>query len=358
MTTHTTAPLRTAIVGCGGMGRKHARVLAMLPDYELVAGCDLLAELAREFAAQFPGAKPYADYGELLAVERPDVVVVATNNATHAALTIQAAEAGVRGIYCEKPMATCMADGWAMVETCRRHGVALAVNHQRRTLPVFQAMRRLIAEGAIGEVELICASCAGDLLSDGIHLIDTIRHLAGDAEVRWVFGQVYRVPPDPAEPRGTGYHVSGGWRYGHPVETGALGVFEFAGGLRAEVHTGGVQIKGRRYQDYQVFGTRGRLWRAGDAADPPLLIQTDAHPGWAPAVVEPHAPGTELTWTFEQFARMVRTAAGHPLAGDSALKSLEVVMAIYEAARQHRRIDLPLEQPRFPLELMIEQGEL
>jgi UDP-N-acetyl-2-amino-2-deoxyglucuronate dehydrogenase len=351
--------LRAALVGCGNMGKRLVRILDGLRGYELVAGCDLAEPQVQAFTGEFTNARGYIDYARMLSEEEPHVVVVATNNVTHAMLTIQAAEAGVRGVYCEKPMASCLADGRAMVEACRRNGVALAVNHQRRLMPVFVTMRRLIEEGAIGQVELIRGGCAGDVLSDGTHTIDTIRHLAGDAEVKWVFGQIYRGPPDPDEPRAQGYHVSGGWRYGHPVEEAAMAVFEFETGLRAEIFTGKMQPRGRRYQDYEVFGTEGRLRRAGDQADPPLLIQReDESGGWQPAPVDGTDPKATIATSLEQFARMIREGADHPLSGASGLKDLEVVMAVYESARLRGRVELPLQQPRFPLEIMVEQGEM
>src|SRR6185503_594964 len=148
-------------------------------------------------------------------------------------------------------MAVSLGDARAMVAACRARGCALVVNHQRRTQGPYLAMRRLMEVGAIGTVELIRASCPGDLLSDGTHAIDSIRHLAGDAPVRWVFGQDCRDRPDPAEPGGAGYDVSGGWRYGHPIETGAFAVLGFASGLRAELFTGSLHLKGRQYQDFE-----------------------------------------------------------------------------------------------------------
>lgn len=351
-------PLRTALVGCGGMGKGLAKTLTSLPEYTLVAGCDLVQEQVNGFTGQFPGTKGYSDFARLLAEEKPDVVVVATNNVSHAALTIQAAEAGVRGVYCEKPMATSMADGQAMVEACRRNGAALAVNHQRRMLPVFVTMRRLIEEGAIGQIELIRGSCAGDVLSDGTHTIDTIRHLLGDIDGRWVFGQVYRAPPNPDEPRGMGYHASGGWRYGHPIETGAMAVIEFANGVRAEVFTGTMQPRNRRYQDFEVFGTTGRLHRAGDQADPPLRILPDGASGWQPVELDAAVPAEALASSLQCFARTVEAGDPHPLSGEAGLKDLELVMAIYESSRLRSRIELPLTQPRYPLDLMIESGNI
>jgi UDP-N-acetyl-2-amino-2-deoxyglucuronate dehydrogenase len=353
-----TDKLGAALVGCGGMGKGLARALTSLPDYTLVAGCDLSTTSVESFTQLYPNVKGYTDYAEMLATEKPDVVLVATNNVSHAPLTIQAAEAGVRGVYCEKPMATNLADAQRMVDVCQRQGTALVVNHQRRMLPVFTTFRRLIAEKAIGEVELIRASCAGDILSDGTHLIDTVRALTADDEVKWVFAQIYRNPPKTEHPKGMGFDVQSGWRYGHPVEDGAMAVLQFASGLRAEIFTGTIQPRGRRYQDYEIFGTRGRLHRAGDQADPPLLIQTDDAAGWQPVTVDSSPVNDILAYSLEKFAHLITKGEAHPLVGASGLKDMEIVMAMYESARLHQRIELPLQQMQFPLELMIENGQL
>jgi predicted dehydrogenase len=61
---------------------------------------------------------------------------------------------------------------------------------------------------------------------------------------------------------------------------------------------------------------------------------------------------------YEQFARMILEGADHPLSGASALKDLELVMAIYEAARLRDKIELPLQQEQFPLQVMIDEGQL
>ncbi|HLV33665.1 MAG TPA: Gfo/Idh/MocA family oxidoreductase [Spirillospora sp.] len=350
--------LTMAIVGYRGMGRGLAQTAASLDAYQMIAGCDLVEERIRDFEAAFPGAKGYTDYARMLAEARPDVVIVATNNVTHAALTIQAAEAGVRGVYCEKPMAASYGDARRMVQVCTEHQVALAVNHQRRLLPVFQTMRQLIESGSLGEVTLIRASCAGDVLSDGTHLVDTVRHLSGDDAVKTVFGQVYRLKPDPDEPKSGGYDVTGGYRYGHPVEDGAMAVLDFDSGLRAEIFTGAMQPRGGKYQMYEVFGTEGRLLRNGDAANPPLLLQTTG--AWEPVEIVGEAADSRaaIADSLSRLARTILHGESHPLSGASALKVQEIVMAIYESARLHQRLELPLQQARFPLEIMIENGEI
>ena len=64
---------------------------------------------------------------------------------------------------------------------------------------------------------------------------------------------------------------------------------------------------------------------------------------------------------FSDFAAMMDrgdTVTGHALCGESGLADQEIVMAIYESARLHRLITMPLQQDRFPLEIMLEKGEI
>jgi predicted dehydrogenase len=65
-----------------------------------------------------------------------------------------------------------------------------------------------------------------------------------------------------------------------------------------------------------------------------------------------------LQSSLKQFVSVLLQGASHPLSGDSGLKDLEIVMAIYESARLRARVNLPLGQPRYPLEIMIEEGQM
>jgi UDP-N-acetyl-2-amino-2-deoxyglucuronate dehydrogenase len=345
-------PLRAGVIGLR-MGRSHARSMQQLDAYQVVGLCDLNAELAGELAAEaFPGARAYTDYQEMLAAEQLDVVAVCTPTDSHAQLTIAVAEAGVRGICCEKPMAISLGDGRAMVRACDENGVKLIVSHQRRMGPDLLTMRRLIDEGAIGEVYLVRGGCQGDLLSDGTHLIDSLRWLASDSPVQWLLGQIHRDVPDPEEEHGIGFHRSGGYRYGHMIENGAMAVLQFESGLRAEMFTGSMHMGGRPYQDYEVYGSKGRLWRNGDQADPPLRIQDEEAGGYRVLTNDPDAPAHAQVNMYAAFAQTIREGTPHPLSGESGLADLEIIMAIHESARIHNRIEFPLEQETYPLLLM------
>lgn len=347
-----TKPLRAGVIGLR-MGSSHARAMRELDAYQVVALCDLNAELAQELAAtKFPGAKPYTDYQEMLAAAQLDVVAVATPTDSHARLTIAVAEAGVRGICCEKPMAINLGDGRAMVRACDEHGVKLIIAHQRRMGPDLLTMRRLIDEGAIGEVYMVRGGCQGDLLSDGIHLIDSLRWLAGDSPARWLLGQIYRETPNPEEEHGAGFHRSGGYRYGHMIEDAAMALIEFESGMRVEMFVGGAHTRGRPYQDYEVLGTRGRLWRKGDSPEQQLWIQDEQAGGFRHIGNDPDAPANAQVNMYAALARTIHEGTPHPLSGESGLADLEVIMAIHESARTHSRIEFPLAQEAYPLLLM------
>ncbi len=356
--------LRAAVVGCR-MGTYHARAMAQLDDYEVVAVCDLDSSRAASLAGELPTAKPFTDFAAMLQEVRPDVVAIATPTNLHAEQVFQAIDAEVRAICCEKPMATNLADARRMVTLCRKKGIPLIVNHQRRMGLEMIAARELIERGAIGEVRLIRANCAGDFLSDGTHAVDSILWLLGDPEVAWVFGQV-EVPPEPK------------WRYGHLVETAAIALFQTVTGVCAEVFCGEARERHRAYQDYEIIGTHGRLWRTGDSPQPNLFIQDakggswnavvtegqlrpipETGPGlWRPVDLPPDDAMGAMTRSYQWLARLVREGADwseHPLAGEKALRGFEVVMAVYESARLRQRVNLPLQQEQFPLELMMLQ---
>ena len=111
----------------------------------------------------------------------------------------------------------------------------------------------------------------------------------------------------------------------------------------------------------ELFGTKGRLWHPGDSSDPPLLVQ-DEEGGWRPVPLDRDAGSDSranvIPQSYRAFAQTVRNGIYHPLCAENALRGFEVAMAIYESARLQTRIDFPLTQTRFPLDIMAEAGEV
>lgn len=244
-----------------------------------------------------------------------------------------------------------------MVDACERNGTRLIVTHQRRMGSDMVELRALIEEGAIGDVYLVRASCAGDMLSDGTHAFNSVRWLLGDEPARWLLGQVFRRLPPEDGPVDRGFEGHTGFRFGHPIESGTISVVQFESGVRGEVFTGRARLADRPYQDYEIFGTDGRLWRPGDRD--PSRVWTAEDSGWREVQIRPeNRRENAMTEAWRTFADYLPDGGDHPLSGDKALCDHELVMAVYESARVNDRIEFPLEQDEFPLQLMIDEGRL
>jgi predicted dehydrogenase len=373
-------PLNTLLIGCGSMGRAQAGILAGLPGYRLVGVADVVAAAAQEVGAKHGcahGSDPVAMMREL----RPEVVAICTGNDTHAALTLAAVAHGAKAVYCEKPMAVDLDDARRMVEACAAAGTRLVVNHQRRTGADLRAMRQAIASGAIGQVRRVRMQNAGDTLSDGTHAVDSLRYLLGDVPWERVVAQMHRG--DPAlKPKPKAQSTRAGWRFGHPVEVGTVAEIDFAGGIRAEILNGDLVEGYTSYQHYEVFGTKGRLWRWGDCqacaasagAGPAAwngnVLIADGRPGTHQAVFDvaswPYrahpAPGGDwrlleldgdplrnlIADAYTTLASCLESGAAHPMDGSVGLADMELVTAIYASAESRAPVkpgDLPGTSP-------------
>lgn len=187
--------LGVAIVGCGLIGSKRARALA---SSQLRACADIDLERA-EALARPAGAAATTEWRRV--VERPDVdlVVVATTNDALAEVTIGALEAG-KHVLVEKPAARSLGELAAVEAAAEQHRRLVRVGFNHRYHPAFLQARRLYEAGALGELMFIrgryghggrvgydrewradpARSGGGELIDQGVHLIDLARWFLGD----------------------------------------------------------------------------------------------------------------------------------------------------------------------------------
>jgi predicted dehydrogenase len=218
-------PLRMAVLGAGLVGKKHIKTILSLPDVaELAAVGDPVADPS---ALELGGAEWFTSAEQMLDRIRPEAVIIATPNALHAGHTALCCARGINFLV-EKPVTATLEEAANLVRMVRESGVKTLVGHHRRHLSVVQEARRLIAQGALGE--LVAASViwstrkpddyfkvewrtqpgGGPLLINAIHEIDLLRYLCGD--VRMVSGVKSNARRDLA------------------VEDSAAALFEFANG--------------------------------------------------------------------------------------------------------------------------------
>ena len=228
-------PYTIALVGVGRaskpdgkdgnkIGYQHAINLADQTRGRLVAGVDINAENLTAWQEKFGIAGGYLDYGKMLGELKPDVVCIATFVGTHYPLIEQAARAGVRGIVCEKPFLNSPAELAKLRALIAETGVKIVVNHMRRYQPLFQLVKKLIADGRIGAPELMSTGIDGwDLSEWGAHWLDIFRFFNNDIPVQWVLGQTRT-----REARS----------FGHAMEEHALAYFQFENGCKGLVDGG------------------------------------------------------------------------------------------------------------------------
>ena len=141
--------MRVGLVGLGYWGPNLARNFDELGT--LVALCDLDAELRARFAARYPNAGVYADYGEMLASGELDAVVIATPVPTHFTLSKQALEAG-KHVFVEKPPAMRAAEMEELVALAAERNLVLLPGHLLLYHPGVQKVKQLIDAGDLGEI--------------------------------------------------------------------------------------------------------------------------------------------------------------------------------------------------------------
>ncbi len=192
-------PYRAAVIGRTGRGDYgHGLDLALLdqPKLQVVAVADDNPEGRARGAKRLHVDKTYGDYREMLQRERPQLVVVGPRWLDpHKDMILACAENGVRGVFCEKPMAPDLASCDAIVDACDRTHMKLAMAFQTRYSPRYERVKALIAEGAIGEVLELRGrgkedrrGGGEDLMVLGVHILDLCRDLLGEPD--WCFARV------------------------------------------------------------------------------------------------------------------------------------------------------------------------
>ncbi|SLN22366.1 Glucose--fructose oxidoreductase precursor [Pseudoruegeria aquimaris] len=160
------------LVGGGYMGKAHAVALsavgavfqtALRPRLEVIAASSLAS--AERYRADFGFARAAADWRALVADPAVEAVVIAAPQATHRAIA-EAAFAAGKSVFCEKPLGASISDAEAMVAAAEASGLPNMIGFNYVRTPATQFVRKLLAEGAIGEVTWFRGEHTEDFLAD------------------------------------------------------------------------------------------------------------------------------------------------------------------------------------------------
>lgn len=345
--------LRYAIIGCGrphrtdgatgfGMGHWHARAFRASGRTRLVALADINCDNAEAFRAAHGDdqTRIYADYRQMLREQSPDIVSICTWPKFHAEMVIAAAEAGVRAIHCEKPIATTFGDARRMIEVCTQRGVQLTFNHQRRFNTPFRTARDMLRSGRIGRLLRIEASC-DNLFDWGTHWFDMMFFYNGETAAEWVIGQI-----DTSRT-----HTI----FGQPVEGQGLAHVRFANGVH------GLMVTGHQAEweaENRLIGTDGVIEVAPKApATGSLRIWSKDRPNWEEIDDGSiHDVGLAITAGVADLLDALQDSREPELSAARAMRVTELIFATYESSRRRGRVDLPLKIDDNPLLELLGKG--
>jgi predicted dehydrogenase len=343
-----TSRYQAAIIGCGDIGHAHAQGYVANPEVELRAVVDPVEAARRQFQAEYGVPEAYASMEEMLAAGRPDMVSVCVWHPLHAPMTIAAAEAGVPAVICEKPMATSMAEVDAMVDACDSAGTRLVVSHQRRFTPGWEKARELVAAGAIGDVHTGHGRGIQGLLNVGTHIIDGLLFILGEPDARWVMGAVERDTER--------------FERDTPIEDRCMVLAELAGGAQ-------VVVESDLPTQHPMVGPPGQGITLRVTGNDGMLeaseyfcrtFTADSH-GWHLDFASDDIDTIGGRANARQVRELIRWLEGgpeHRCSARRARRTTEIMMAVYESARRHRVVQLPLTERSYPLGAMIDEGLL
>ena len=333
------------LAGVGMIAGVQAEAIKLLPEASLVAVCTRDTSRGREFAERY-GATPYTDYRRFLAHPGLDLVSICTPSGTHADLGIEAAAAG-RHVLVEKPIEVSLARADALIEACDRYKVRLGVIFQSRFLPAVRAIRQAVEEGQLGRLMLVDAFVkwyrepgyyaadswhgtlaldgGGALINQAIHTVDLLRWIAGPVDRVAAFKGALRYP-----------HLEG--------EDTLVSSLRFASGALGLIEAATSAKPGFRRR-LELSGERGTIILEGDSistwavdgVEHPLLATEQLTDGSAnPAAISCEGHRRQI----DEMVAAVRADRPPLIDGREARKSLELVEAIYRAAREERIIPL------------------
>ena len=339
--------LGISLVGCGIISEIQAAAIKQSQNARLISVYSRNPENARRVGEKFdvPWSSNWENFIEN---KNMDLVSICTPSGNHLDYGKLAAMGG-KHVVVEKPIEVTLERGKQLIDVCKANGIKLAVIFQNRFVPDIQNMKKSIDEGAIGNLFFgdayikwfraqsyynsapwrgtIELDGGGVLINQAIHTIDLLRWMMGD--VKTVYGQIDTFTHKRIEAED---NAAGVLRF----ENGALGVIAASTSVqpamarRLEIHgTKGTVIVDNNLVTFQTGQTAEKVAqkkKTGELSGAKSPLQ-----GYS---LLPHQR------QFEAIVDALKNDTNPPLSGEEALKSLEIVLAIYDSSNLGKPISV------------------
>ncbi|MBC7287321.1 MAG: Gfo/Idh/MocA family oxidoreductase [Armatimonadetes bacterium] len=326
--------IKCAVVGYGpahSMGAHHCNQIRNTPGLELVAVADVSQE-RREAAAAEQKVPVFASLTELLAGSDAELIVLVTPHDTHAPLAIEALNAG-RHVVTEKVMCLTVAEADQMIAAASRAGKMLSVYHNRRWDGDYLTVRKIVEDGALGEVFDIQSAVGGygrprgwraerkhggGMLYDwGAHLVDQL---------------VQMVPADPVRVYATMQHRL--WDV--DVETHAKVTISFANGCVGHIELS--NISAMMPIRWLVRGEKGALSKDTLGGDSNVRVRKRSGEEFVEQEVKPLP--TDWAAFYRNISAHLNEGAELAVKPEEVRKAVAVIEAAFRSAAEERAVEL------------------
>lgn len=335
--------IRLGIIGTGMIAGMHIKGIAEKDDYEFVAGCDIKPGRAKKFCEKWGAPEYYEDQDSFFKKAKVDAVLVCTPNAAHKAATVRALENDIH-VYCEKPMATSVAECEEMIAARDASKAHLTIGHHQRFIPEFSYINKVSSGGDLGEVyfartvfhrrggvpwwgefHIMEKSGGGSLIDIGVHMIDMALWQMGNPTPIQVVGQTYMKLAKATDGSRPNQNKKKAAEF--DVDDFASAYVKMSNGATLAIECSwAANRKPKMEQILELYGDKG------GASFKPVVITTQAHGEFVdiepmiPKGGEPHAAATA------HFAKVIRGEAGNIIKPEQTLNVQKILDGIYHAS--------------------------
>jgi predicted dehydrogenase len=363
----TAAPRISAAVightGRGNFGHSMDLVFAERADIDVVGLADANEAGRTKAQDRVHARRIYADYREMLEKERPQLVSVAPRwTDQHHAMVKAALETGAH-VYCEKPFTRTLAEADDLLALAGKTGRKIAVAHQGRVSPATLTLKRMLDDGAFGELFEVRVhgkqdKRAGgeDMVVLGTHQFDLVRFFAGDA--LWCSARVLQNGREITKADAHAATEDIGLIVGDEVEA----FFALPHGVSVHYTSRAKNAASAGPWGMELIGTKGRARLLNDVHTTVFIERTkglSASGGsreWVPIEANPQEPVAGAAGQVSGNHRVVDDWLAaiaenrEPVcSGIAAMKSLEMIHGIFAAGLSRGRVELPLGIREHPL---------